>query len=95
MALIVRKRRDGTVTLDGDAPKKHQLAGSFINRELEDKKSDLVEVFVVLHFAGQPATYRLKNFDQEEREDDDGNKSLAPNLSAWNLELVEAKEVKA
>jgi hypothetical protein len=78
MSLTIRKRVDGTVTLENESPpEEHTFAARFIQREVA---SDVVEVLVKLKLDTGEVVYRMVDFEKDEN----GN----PNLTGWECELV-------
>jgi hypothetical protein len=92
-SVTIRKRRDGTVSFEGELPERHTFAARFINREL----GDLVDVRVTVRTSDQEATYRLVGF--EPHLDAEGNPLLGDdgepklNLSGWVCERVSTEPV--
>lgn len=83
MALIIRKNEEGT-RLEGDAPKSHAFASSFIEREL----GEMVDVYVVLRTSEGEHTYKVDGFG----ETPEGERA---NLSEWNATLEKSTKSKS
>lgn len=79
--LVLRKRADGSRTIEGDAPDAHEFSARWIEREL----GDLVEVTVTVKTTAGDIEYTLAGFAQVESED--GPK---PNFTGWRCVRKEA-----
>jgi len=75
-ALVLRERRDGTVSIVGDAPDQHVFPGRWIDRKL----GKAVRVWVTLTTDEGDVEYELTGFERR----GDGE----PNLSGWICERV-------
>lgn len=80
-SLIIRKRRDGTTTIQGDLPVDHVFSARWIEREL----GDLVDVTITVKADGVEQAYRLEGFEQI----DDGEGGTKPNFTGWVATQVE------
>lgn len=67
-SLIIRKRRDGTVVLDGSLPDDHSFPSRFLHREIQ---TGMVEVEIRVKTTDETLVYQATGF--EIAEDADGN----------------------
>lgn len=78
-AIMLKRARDGAVSIRGDWPDEQVFPVSFIARELA---SDLVGLALTINTDGNPVTYEVTGFGVHEGEfDADGNPK--PNYTEW------------
>lgn len=85
MALIIRKRANGEVHLEGDPPDEHVFSARHIERELQ---TGLIEVLIGIRTDDGPHYYRLQGFEPTVNEE---TGETTGNLSGWVCTLQEAK----
>ena len=79
MALVLRRRGDGSVHVSGEPPEIHGFAPGFIERGIAE---GYVRVEVTLQTAAGPLVYELREFA-----DDDGER----NVTAWRCVRVQGE----
>jgi hypothetical protein len=84
-ALVVRKRRDGSTTIEGDPPVEHGFSARWIARQIQE---GLVTVTIAVNTSDGPVAYELTGFETVEGAvEDDG--SPRPNFTGWLARRVE------
>lgn len=85
-AIMLKRGRDGSVSIRGDWPELQTLPVSFIGRELG---TGLVGLRLTIGTDGDPVTYEVTGFGVHEGEvDGDGNPK--PNYTEWLCKRVES-----
>jgi hypothetical protein len=78
-SLVIRKKRDGTVVLEGKLPKQHTFSARWLDREI---KSGLVDVCITVHTSDGDLDYQMTGYEGSEE-------------GRLNFTGLEAKQVKA
>jgi hypothetical protein len=79
-SLIIRKKRDGSVNIEGEAPDTQTFSARFLQREL----GDLVDVRIILHTSDGDMEYQFQGYEPIEGAFEDEEKTI-PRLNFTGL----------
>lgn len=88
-SIVVRKKQNGEVVVEGDLPERHTFGARWIHRELPE---GVVEVTVRIKTAEGDVTYTLDGFEEIPHPDDDTPATI--NYGAWVCSQIADKRKK-